>query len=108
MADAADDMTDLEQARRVIALLRAQLTELEEQNTPVAGEFTVFLDDEHAAMLETLFRLKKLVDDQDPEIELDDALAEFISGWLEVRWDMAKQDDGDGDGRAPGMITPSA
>jgi len=108
----AEDVTDLHEAQRIIAQLRRTIaqqerviTELEEFATPVDGEFTAFLDEEHARMLEVLFNQCKLVYDQDPDDELLDVCAQFVQDWLDVQWDGVQLDK---EGAAPTRITPSA
>src|SRR5690349_14583184 len=86
----AEDVTDLREAQRIIAELRrasAQSTELRYFDD---GEFTIFLDDQHADMLLTLFEQRRLVARQDPVCELHDALSDFVSHWLDVQSNMPR------------------
>ncbi len=86
----AEDVTDLREAQRIIAALRRQVSEMEEMATPPANEFTVVLDDQHAEMLETLYRLGELVEDQDAEWDVDEVFAELVLTAIEIRWDMVR------------------
>ena len=83
----ADDVTDLRQAQRIIVALRRQLADLEEQTRPLPNEFTVFLDDEHAAMVRRLYEDGNLIEDQDEDWEFEDAFTEFVTGYIDVQWD---------------------
>jgi hypothetical protein len=82
----AEDVTDLREAQRIIALLRCALRQPAELAYYADGEFTIFLDDRHTAMAMALFEQRRLVDGQDPERELHDVLADFVSYWLDLQW----------------------
>ena len=86
------DITDLDQARRVIASLRRSVDELIAISEPAENEFSVFLDQEHADMLRTLYMSRRLIDDQEEDEELNDALTMFVSNWLEVQNDTVRMD----------------
>ena len=51
--DQAMDITDLEQAQRIIVALRQQIVNLEESARPAENEFMALLDADHAARLTT-------------------------------------------------------
>ncbi len=87
-------MAELREARRTIAELRRELEQRDELAYFDDGEFTVFLDDEHSSMLQTLFDGQLLVADQDATHELEDALSEFVSNWLDVQWNTLYPDRG--------------
>jgi hypothetical protein len=88
--ECADDVRDLREAQRIIAALRRQVSELEEMSRPLANEFRILLDDQHAQMLETLYRLGELVEDQDVEWDVDEVFAELVLTAIEIRWDMVR------------------
>jgi hypothetical protein len=104
MSDHAEDVTDLRAAQRMIAALRQQIADIIEEHEPGENEFTALLDKEHAAMLRDLFARGKLYSEQEEEEELLDAFSEFVTGWIEVRWDMVRIDE---EGFPPAHITPS-
>ena len=103
----AEDVTDLRAAQRRIAALRRQLRELEELSAPLANTFTVVLDDQHAEMLETLYQLGELVEDQDEAWEVEEAFEELVLTAIELRWDMVRLELGS-DERGPGGPTLAA
>jgi hypothetical protein len=84
----AGDVTDLQAAQRRIAQLGPAVEQHSELTYFADGEFTIFLDDEHANMVLTLFEHQSLVAGQDPACELHDALSEFVSHWLDIQWHM--------------------
>lgn len=84
----AEDVTDLREAQRIIAELRRAGAQPAELTYFADGEFTVFLDDEHANMVLTLFEQQRLVARQDAACELHDALSDFVSHWLDVQSNM--------------------
>ena len=84
----AEDVTDLREAQRMIALLRHTLKQQTELTYYADGEFTIFLDDEHTNMVMTLFEQQRLVAGQDPASELHDALSEFVGHCLDTHWEM--------------------
>ena len=90
----ADDVTELRAAQRMIAALRRQVAELVEQAEPLPNELSVFLEAEHARKLHWLFSHRKLFDGQTDDWAFEDACAEFVAGWIEVRWDMVADDLG--------------
>ena len=90
----ADDVTDLRDAQRMIAELRRQIAALVEQTEPLPNELSVFLEAEHAWKLQMLFAHGKLFDGQTDDWEFEDAVAEFVAGWIEVQWDMVVDDMG--------------
>ncbi len=102
MAEYAEDVTDLREAQRIIAYLRNRVAELVDEQTPLRGEFTAFLSDEDTDRLETLFRLGKLVYEQDPDMEFEDAFSQFVSEYLDMQWDLSQSEIDRPD------ITPSA
>ena len=84
----AEDVTDLREAQRIIAELRRALRQPAELTYFDDGEFTIFLDDQHAAMVIALFEQQRLIPHQDRACELHDALSEFVSHWLDVQSNM--------------------
>jgi hypothetical protein len=86
----AEDVTDLREAQRIIAELRRASALPAELTYFADGEFTIFLDDEHADMLLTLFQQRRLVTRQDAACELHDALSDFVSHWLDVQSNMPR------------------
>jgi hypothetical protein len=86
----AEDVTDLCEAQRIIAELRRAIAQPAELTYFGDGEFTIFLDDEHANMLLTLFEQQRLVARQDTACELHDALSDFVSHWLDVQSNMPR------------------
>ena len=103
----AEDVTDLRAAQRIIAALRQQVSELEELSRPLANEYRVFLDDHHAQMVETLYRLGELVEDQEEAWDLDEVVAELVLTAIEIRWDMVRLEL-ESDERGPGGPTLAA
>jgi hypothetical protein len=55
----------------------------------VASDDT-YPNDEHADMLRSLYARGKLYDDQEEDEELIDAFSEFVTGWVEVQWDIQR------------------
>ena len=92
--DNANDITDLEEARRVIMALRRELAELEASTQPIENEFAVFLDDEHAAKLTILWERQQLVEGQDEGGELDEVFDVFVDEAIDLRWDLVADDNG--------------
>jgi hypothetical protein len=90
----AEEVTDLEQARQIIAQLRAQIARMEEVCRPIAGEYSVFLDEEYDRKMHLLFRTRQLYIGQetDSDIELDEAITECVKQAIELTWDMALLD----------------
>jgi hypothetical protein len=86
----AEDVTDLREAQRIIAELRRIIAQPAELTYFADGEFTIFLDDEHAYTLLTLYDQQRLVARQDAASELHDALSDFVSYWLDVQANMAR------------------
>ena len=86
----AEDVTDLREAQRIIAELRRTIAQPAELSYFADGEFTIFLDDEHANMVLTLFEQQRLVARQDAACELHDALSDFVSHWLDVQSSMPR------------------
>jgi hypothetical protein len=105
--DYAEDVVDLQAARRIIAQLRRELAQRAELGTFDDGEFTVFLDDEHSEMLLTLFEQRRLVAGQSASCELHDALSDFVSHWLDAQWNTSRSEQERGHKR-PRYLTPSA
>jgi hypothetical protein len=109
-----EDVTDLDTARRLINALREQIAHLADEAEPVDGEWIAFLDDEHDRMLHALYDTKRLIgkpDDPDwrdpPELVV--AFTDFVQDWLDVAWDMARDDHEDDQPIRPRRsITPSA
>jgi hypothetical protein len=95
MAEYAEDVTDLREAQRIIAALRRQITEIIEEFEPGENEFTALLTDEQAAMLRDLYARGKLHDHQEEDEELIDAFSEFVAGWVEVRWNNVRAQEGE-------------
>jgi hypothetical protein len=102
-----EDVTDLREAQRIIAELRCVLEQSRELTYFADGEFTIFLDDKHTAMIMALFEQRRLVAQQDPACELHDALAEFVSHWLDVQSNM-REIEPEQPRAHPQRITPSA
>jgi hypothetical protein len=102
----AEDVTDLREAQRIIAELRRSIAQPAELTYFADGAFTIFLDDEHANILLTLFEQQRLVARQDASSELHDALSDFVSHWLDVQASMPRFEHK----RSPAhsRITPSA
>jgi hypothetical protein len=90
----AEEVTDLEQARLIITHLRAQIARMEEESRPIAGEYSVFLDEEYDRKAQLLFRTRQLYIGQEaePDIELDEAITECVKQAIELAWDMALLD----------------
>jgi hypothetical protein len=88
----AEDITDLREAQRIIAELRRALQQPKELTYFGDGEFTIFLDDQHAEMVITLFEQQRLVAHQDRACELHDALSEFVSHWLDVQSNLRRSE----------------
>jgi hypothetical protein len=103
----AEDVTDLREAQRIIAELRRALRQPAELTYFADGEFTIFLDDRHTDMVIALFEQQRLVARQDAACELHDALAEFVSHWLDVQSAMPRLEPNESRGR-PRQITISA
>ena len=102
-----EDITDLEQARRVIAELKCALAQATQLTDFDDGQFTIFLDDQHADMVVTLFEQQRLVARQDPACELHDALSDFVCHWLDRQSSM-RQHDHDRATQPRRRVTPSA
>jgi hypothetical protein len=103
----AEDVTDLREAQRIIAELRRASVQPSELTYFADGEFTIFLDDEHANMVLALFEQQRLVARQDPACELHDALSDFVSHWLDVQSNMPRLEQERSRGRSR-RITSSA
>ena len=88
----AEDITDLREAQRIIAELRRALQQPKELTYFDDGEFTIFLDDQHAEMVITLFEQQRLVAHQDRACELHDALSEFVSHWLDIQSNLRRSE----------------
>ena len=88
----AEDVIDLREAQRLIAELRRASAQPAELTYFADGEFTIFLDDEHANMLLTLFEQQRLIARQDAACELHDALSDFVSHWLDVQSNMPRHE----------------
>jgi len=61
------------------------------------GDWIEFLDDEHERMVQILYERRKLAYEQeddayDEEYEFDEVFEDFVSGWIGVAWDMAKDE----------------
>ena len=97
----------LREAQGIIAELRRVLDLSRELTYFADGEFTIFLDDKHTEMVITLFEQRRLVAGQDPACELHDALAEFVSHWLDVQ-SKIQANEREKSRRHPHSITPSA
>jgi hypothetical protein len=110
----AEDVTDLDTARRLITALREQLAQMVDEAEPVDGEWTAFLDEEHDRMLHVLYDAKRLIDKPDDPYwadppELIEAFTDFVQDWLDVAWDMAHDDQtAEQPIRPRRSITPSA
>lgn len=93
----AEDVTDLDTARRLVTALREQAERAAEESMPGEGEYTIFLDDEHARMVEILYENNALSlgRDEDDPYWLDppdlepEAFSDFVQGCLDIAWDMA-------------------
>jgi hypothetical protein len=103
----AEDVTDLREAQGIIAELRRVLDLSRELTYFADGEFTIFLDDKHTEMVITLFEQRRLVAGQDPACELHDALAEFVSHWLDIQSNM-HEIEREESRQHPQNVTPSA
>jgi hypothetical protein len=110
----AEDVTDLDTARRLITALREKIARMAEEAEPIVGEWTAFLDEEHDRKLQLLYETKRLIGDPqsrywlDPP-ELAEAFTDFVEGWLDIAWDVARDDQELGRASGPRRsITPSA
>jgi len=110
----AEDVTDLDMARRMITALRQQIEHMVEEAEPVDGEWTAFLDAEHDRMLQLLYEKQRLFTWREPgdsywvdPPELVEAFTEFVEGFLDIAWDMAR-DEQDLSSPKSNLITPSA
>jgi hypothetical protein len=110
----AEDVTDLDTARRLITALREKIARMADEAKPVDGEWTAFLDEEHDRMLHVLYDAKRLIgrpDDPywaDPP-ELVEAFTNFVQDWLDVAWDTARDDqEAEREPRPRRSLTPSA
>ena len=94
----AEDVDDLDTARRLITRLRADRQRMAEEAEAIAGEFTAFLDDEHMRMLDHLYNTKRLFGDPkdtywlDPP-DVEEAFTDYVESCLDVSWDMAHDED---------------
>lgn len=111
MFEPAEDVTDLDTARRLITCLRQKVSQIAAEAEPIEGEFGVFLGPDHERILHVLYDKHHLFpfdpDDSywlDPP-DLDEAFTDFIQAWLDVAWDMARDD---ADDPAPGKVVRSA
>jgi hypothetical protein len=110
----ADDVTDLDTARRLITALRKKIERMGEAAEPIDGEWTAFLDEEHDRMLQVLYDTKRLVGDPDDPYWLDppelvEAFTDFVEEWLDVAWGMAHNaQEAEQELRPRRSITPSA
>lgn len=101
--DPAEDVTDLDTARRLITALREQAIRAAEESMQGDGEYTIFLDEEHTRMLEHLyeFGMLSLGYDEDDPYWLDppdlepEALSHFVEECLDIAWDMAHDESED-------------
>jgi hypothetical protein len=109
----AEDVTELETARRLITFLRTLITQMNDNAEPVDGEWTAFLDEEHDRMLQVLYDKKRLVGNPDAPYWRDppalvEAFTDFVQDWLDVAWDMAHDEqEAEHESRLRRSITPS-
>lgn len=87
--DPAPDVTDLATAKRLIAELRAEVERLVEEAETLEGEHVVFLSPEQVDKAEWLYKARKLIPDQDAEIEYEEAFEMFVEGAIDIFFDMA-------------------
>lgn len=96
----AEDVADLDTARRLITALRERCdrlaAELEPDESP--GVWTAFLDDEHDTMLVRLYDKQRLIGEPSDPYWLDppdliQAFGDFVHVSLDVAWDMANGED---------------
>src|SRR5262245_2220164 len=87
----AEDVADLEQARQIITHLRAKIVRMDEESRPIAGEYSVFLDEAYDRKVQLLFNARQLYIGQEaePDIELDEALTECVRQAIDLAWDTA-------------------
>ena len=87
----AEDVTDLEQARQIITHLRAKIARMDEESRPITGEYRVFLDEAYDRKVQLLFRTRQLYIGQEaePDIELEEAITEFVKQAIDLAWDTA-------------------
>ena len=110
----AEDVTDLDTARRLISALRDKIARMAEEAEPTDGEWTAFLDAEHDRMFRVLYDTKRLIGRPDDPYWLDppelvEAFTDFVQDWLDVAWDMAHDDQAaEQEPRPRRSITPSA
>src|SRR5215211_8813364 len=94
------EITDLEEAKRIIAQLQKTLTEYEEEEVGFTadGEFTVFLSDHHSEILRKLYEAQALdITLPNPAYwytnpEFDEAFTDFLEGALDFAWDTYRMD----------------
>lgn len=92
----AEDVDDLDTARRLITALRekyAQIAQMVDRD-PTEGDHTVFLDPEHERKLVLLYEQRKLIVEQEDdayneEYEFDDVFEDFIQAQIDLTWDIA-------------------
>ena len=85
----ADDVPDLETARRIITHLRKTVARLEEEGYPLEHEYAIFLDEEYSTKIAWLHLAGKLTYSQrnDPDLELDEALEDFVREQIDIAYD---------------------
>jgi DNA-directed RNA polymerase subunit F len=88
-----EEVTDLREARQVIAQLRwavgylqryASLAERVAERAE--NEFTAILEPEHAQKLRLLYQQGQLLPDQEPGALLDDLVARMLQQAIDQRW----------------------
>lgn len=84
----------VEELEKENAGLREENDELTLISTPSEGEYTVFLNKEDQQRLATLYEKDELAYEQeaDPGMEFDEAFTYFVSGAIDMAWDMATFD----------------
>jgi hypothetical protein len=95
----AEDVTDLDTARRYITGLRKMITQMatEAELLASAGGYWIDLDNEHDHMAHILYEQRKLAYEQEndayaEDAEFEEVLLDFIQGYIDVAWDMAQDE----------------
>lgn len=95
----AQDVTDLDTARRLITALREQIAQTAEEHEFSDDEYHLFLGSEYDRMLRLLHQHHWLLGDPSDgrwmyadkdEVELEEAFEMFVKDSLEVAWDTAQ------------------
>ncbi len=93
----ANDVDDLDTARRLITALREKIAQMAEESESAIGEHVVFLDDEHDRKVQLLYDQRKLAYEQEDDVyheeyDFTEVFEDFVNGAIDLAWDMAQND----------------